>query len=182
MERYKKELIEMLMRYKPFDQSEEESMLKTLDFLKCNENVFGNSNVKGHITASVWLLDFSCENVLLTHHKKLGRWLQLGGHTEIGESIHESALREAFEESGLKELELLDKQIYDIDVHEIPARKDLPAHYHYDIRFLVRQTVPQEIVISEESNDLKWVKFQDIHHFTDNPSMKRMADKIINYI
>lgn len=182
MERYRKELIEMLLKHKPFDKNEEESVKKTLDFLKCNDDVFGNSNLKGHITASVWLLDFSGESVLLTHHKKLERWLQLGGHTEIGESIYESAIREAVEESGLRDLEFMDEQIYDIDVHEIPERKNLPAHNHYDIRFLIRQTRPQALIISEESNDLKWVKFQDIHQFTDNPSMKRMADKMLHYI
>ncbi len=179
MRKYKDELIALLRQYKPYNQDDAQSLFLTLEFLNNNDDVFGNSNEKGHITASVWLLDFEYKNVLLTHHKKLNRWLQLGGHTESNENIHEAALREAMEESGLKELEFLTIQVFDVDVHEIPARSNLPAHFHYDIRFIIHQKIREEISISDESIDLKWIKIEEVPLYSDSPSITRMVDKMI---
>ncbi|MDH8677266.1 NUDIX hydrolase [Fusibacter bizertensis] len=177
MDRYKEELLDLLSQYKPYDINDKNSLKLTSAFLSSNEDVFGNTNSKGHITASIWLLDYHFEKVLMTHHKKLNKWLQLGGHTEIGESIHEAALREAMEESGLTKLEFLEREIFDVDVHEIPERKHLPAHFHYDVRFLIRQTAKESIMISDESNDLKWIPIEEVLKLTNSPSVLRMVEK-----
>lgn len=77
-------------------------------------------------------------HVLLTHHRKLGAWFQLGGHADGESDVSKVALQEALEESGLQDLELVGEHIFDIDIHLIPARKGDPDHYHFDVRFLVR--------------------------------------------
>ncbi|MEZ6184493.1 MAG: NUDIX domain-containing protein [Planctomycetota bacterium] len=89
----------------------------------------------GHLTASAVLVDPARERTLLIKHRKLGLWLQPGGHFEPDEVVPAAAaLREVQEETGLagRALELLD-----VDVHAIPARKQDPAHEHFDLRFLV---------------------------------------------
>src|SRR6056297_1200916 len=96
---------------------------------------FERSNFQpGHVTGSAWLVDDSGENVLLTHHRKLDAWLQLGGHSDGDPDTAAVARREAEEESGLA-VELVSRDILDVDVHEIPARKSDPAHFHFDVRF-----------------------------------------------
>ena len=130
----------------------------------------------GHITGSAWLLDGSGDRVLLTHHKKLDRWLQLGGHSDGDPDPRRVALKEATEESGL-EVEVLDPIVFDLDVHEIPARRSDPAHFHFDVRFALRATGGDDFVVSDESHALAWVAVAELSRFTDEESMLRMAVK-----
>jgi hypothetical protein len=98
----------------------------------------------------------------------MGFWLQLGGHADGNCDLARVSLKEAHEESGLQNIELLSDEIFDIGVHLISEHKGIPAHYHYDVRFLLKTTDNDEdIQISDESNDLKWFAevptfFQDI--------------------
>jgi 8-oxo-dGTP pyrophosphatase MutT (NUDIX family) len=114
--------------------------------------------------------------VLLTQHRKLNRWLQLGGHVDGESDVLVSSVREAQEESGIDEIEVLLASPIDIDIHEIPARKDEPAHCHYDLRFLL-MAKHENIQISEESIDLRWLPFSEIGDFIDELSMLRLHAK-----
>lgn len=178
----KQELIKLLLAYEPYERTDEIAKNKTLDFIETNAVIFGSENPLGHITASSWLINFKGDSVLLTHHKKLNLWLQLGGHTETFESIYESAMRETKEESGLDALSFLHDAVFDIDVHEIPERKNQSAHFHYDVRFLIRQSADEAIAISDESNDLKWVKHLDVFKITNQRSVTRMVEKYLKLI
>lgn len=130
----------------------------------------------GHVTGSAWLVDDSFEHVLLTHHRKLDAWLQLGGHSDGDSDTPAVAIREAEEESGLS-VALLWPEIFDIDVHEIPARKNDPAHYHFDVRYALTSTSGRDYRVSDESHDLAWVPIDGLHEVTDEASMLRMAHK-----
>jgi 8-oxo-dGTP pyrophosphatase MutT (NUDIX family) len=103
-------------------------------------------------------------------HKKIGRWLQLGEHTDGDHDLAQVALKEAREESGLRNIELLSDEIFDIGVHLTPEYKKIPAHYHYDIRLLLRTIDNDEdIQISNESNDLRW--FEEVSILPANISI-----------
>ena len=130
----------------------------------------------GHFTGSAWLVSADGERVLLTHHRKLGRWLQLGGHADGDGDLAAVARREAEEESGLSGL-ALEGGIFDMDRHLIPARGNEPAHWHYDVRFVVRAS-DENFKVSEESHSLAWKSIADIaaDSFADE-SMRRMAAK-----
>lgn len=131
----------------------------------------------GHITASAWVVDDSHGKTLLTHHRKLGRWLQLGGHTDGNEKTLQSARREALEESGLESVEACSEHIFDLDIHAIPRRGDEPDHLHFDIRYAFVCTGKDSFTVSEESHALAWVELTDLSAFTSEPSMLRMAAK-----
>ena len=92
----------------------------------------------GHITGSAWVVDPAGSRLLLTHHRKLGKWLQLGGHSDGEPDTLAVALREAREESGLR-VRPISNAVLDIDIHTIPALKGEPAHLHYDVRFALRR-------------------------------------------
>ena len=113
--------------------------------------------------------------MLLAHHAKLGRWLQPGGHSDGDPDTLAVALREAREESRL-DVRALDDTIFDIDVHGIPAHGREPAHWHYDVRFLV-QTEQNRFRVSEESHALAWVPAVGVDSLTDEESVLRMARK-----
>jgi 8-oxo-dGTP pyrophosphatase MutT (NUDIX family) len=129
----------------------------------------------GHFTGSAWLVSADGERVLLTHHRKLNRWLQLGGHADGDGDLAAVALREAEEESGLSRL-LVEGGIFDLDRHLIPARGSEPAHWHHDVRFVVRATDDEYFVANEESNELAWRRISELAaDGAMEESMRRMA-------
>lgn len=139
--------------------------------------VFERARLAGHFTGSAWLVSADGERVLLTHHRKLGRWLQLGGHADGDAALARVALREAEEESGLVDL-AVDAAILDLDRHAIPARASEPEHWHYDVRFVVRATGSEDFALSEESLALAWKPVAEIAADpTADESLRRMASK-----
>jgi 8-oxo-dGTP pyrophosphatase MutT (NUDIX family) len=130
----------------------------------------------GHVTGSAWLVNAEGTHVLLTHHRKLGSWFQLGGHSDGDPETLRVAVKEAEEESGLV-VTPVTESIFDVDIHEIPARKEQPAHFHYDVRFAMRTTADEAFRVSDESHALAWVEIARLGEFTDEVSMTRMAYK-----
>lgn len=140
----------------------------------------------GHFTASAWVVAPDGASVLLTHHKKLDKWLQMGGHADGEADLPAVAIREAYEESGAENLRPalsgaagIDSawRIFDLDVHDIPQFQATPPHRHYDVRFAYFVPRQFEPIISDESHDLKWVPLDELHRYTRERSMTRMADK-----
>ena len=133
--------------------------------------------VPGHFTGSAWVVSADGERALLLHHRKLGIWVQPGGHADGDGDLAAVALREAQEETGLPGLRI-EGGVFDLDRHAIPARGSDPEHFHYDVRFVVRAGADEAFVVNEESHALKWIPVRDIAadpHADD--SVRRMARK-----
>lgn len=177
----REKLIQDLREYELRWPGEKSVTERFVSFVSKYPDCFERSLECGHITGSAWIVDKSGEKVLLTHHRKLEAWFQLGGHADGIQDAKEVAMSEAIEESGISNFEILDETIFDIDIHLIPARKNDPDHYHYDIRYLLRPQDDESFVVSEESLDLSWVPLADIQKFTTEESMLRMARKWADY-
>jgi 8-oxo-dGTP pyrophosphatase MutT (NUDIX family) len=147
------------------------------DFVAAHADCCERSCVPGHLTGSAWLVAADERRVLLTHHRKLGLWLQLGGHADGDGDLAAVALREAEEESGLVGLTLEDG-VYDLDRHWIPERPGEPGHYHYDVRFVVRAGASEAFVVGDESHALAWRPVDDLAEDAGaDASVRRMARK-----
>ena len=148
--------------------------------LLCDRNEpFARTRLAGHFTASAWLVSQDRHRVLLTHHRKLDRWLQLGGHADGEQDLLRVALLEAEEESGLTGLSV-EPGIFDIDRHWIPEHKGVPAHWHYDVRYVLHAGGSEEYVVSDESHDLAWRVIAGLVDDNEaDPSLRRMAVKWI---
>lgn len=150
------------------------------DFLELLEDgqAYSRERLQGHFTASAWIVNKRRTHTLLTLHRKLNRWLQLGGHADGNENLIEVAMKEAQEESGLTSLRLVDRSIFDIDKHVIPENKGVPQHFHYDVRFLLEAEISEPLTLSEESNDLAWVSFEAVEDMVGpHSSILRMLEK-----
>jgi 8-oxo-dGTP pyrophosphatase MutT (NUDIX family) len=171
------DLLADLRRYAPSDAREAAMVARLRAFVVAHPECFERSLAIGHVTGSAWVIDRAGEAALLTHHRKLGKWLQLGGHADGDPDVRAVALREAREESGLTAIEPASGAIYDVDVHDIPARGDEPAHVHYDVRFAFvadRGDVP---VASAESFAVAWVPLAELERYAIDESVRRLARK-----
>lgn len=167
----------LLKKYKPKDSYEAQMVERTIGFVDTYRNCFERTLAIGHITASIWITDEKQELALLCHHKKLNKWLQLGGHCDGNPNVHEVALKEAQEESGLQNFKFKSEAIFDVDIHKIPKHKDVEAHLHYDIRFWLFANAKLPLTISNESKDLKWLPINEIHQYNNERSIMRMVEK-----
>lgn len=176
------DLIALLGRYAERHPDEHGMTRRILDLLEGEPRCFERDCFPGHITASAWIVSRESRKVLLTHHRKLDRWLQLGGHTDGDSDVLASALREAREESGIVELVSIpsggEPRILDVDVHEIPARTTEPAHQHHDIRFLLEASEHAPLARQRsESKALRWFPAAGIEARFSEESLARMARK-----
>jgi len=170
-------LIKLLRAYQSTYPEESSTVNRFIHFVESHNDCFERSQLIGHVTGSAWLVNATGTHVLLTHHRKLNRWLQLGGHADGHTNVLEVALKEAREESGIQQIQILNSQLYDIDIHQIPARKNEPTHFHYDARFVFQVVGSDSFRVSDESHALDWINISELSHHTNDASMIRMAEK-----
>ncbi len=169
-------LINSLSSYHTLFKEENQFILPFLELLK-HEDCFQRTHLPGHLTGSAWIVNNERTKTLLVHHAKLNKWVQPGGHADGDENILNVALREAEEETGLKQFKA-NNEIFDIDIHTIPLRKDFPEHLHFDIRFLIEGSEVEKTVVSEESHAVQWILLSDLEKFSFERSVLRMKDKL----
>ncbi len=172
------DLLKQLKSYKGFDGHEERMRTNLIDFILSNEKCYFRELLTGHITASCWVINQDASKVLLLHHAKLDKWLQPGGHCDGNENVVEVAVKELREETGLETF-TCDLQLFDLDIHTIPARGEIPEHLHYDIRFIFLAHDHQPLVQNHETKGLKWVPLADINTLTEEAGIIRMYTKTI---
>lgn len=172
------ELLDDVRAHRPLDERERAMRDRLAAFLEEHGlRSFERSLGPGHVTASAWIVDPERTQAVLLHHRKLERWLQVGGHVDGDPDVRRAALREAREESGLRTLRLIAEPIYDIDVHRIPARGFEPEHDHYDLRFALEADPREPLVRNEESHDVRWIALSDLETYAIDDSVRRLAAK-----
>jgi len=170
--------LEQLRSYEPVDRLEAAHRAAMLDLFYSPEAFSRTHFIPGHFTASCFIID-GAGRLLLHHHRRLDRWLQMGGHVEDGETPEAAALREGAEESGLRDLTLVDGTIFDLDIHTIPAVNDDPEHDHFDVRYLARTSNPEGIAVADaESKGLEWVDLARAAVLMSGEESQRVIHKI----
>ena len=170
-------VLDLLANSRLKSQLDELQANQFIDFIHKNPACCERSLPIGHLTGSAWLVSNDGQRALLMHHRKLNRWLQPGGHADGNADLAQVALREAEEESGLTELHV-ESDIYDLDLHRIPARGNEPEHWHYDVRFVVRARGSELFIQNEESLALAWFDIQKLAYDGErDESIRRMAQK-----
>jgi 8-oxo-dGTP pyrophosphatase MutT (NUDIX family) len=189
MHRY--DLLQMLERYLAIYPNEAPKVAQIAALVERRADCFHRTCRPGHITGAAWILSADHQRVALVHHRKLGRWLQPGGHADGDGDVAGVAWKEAHEETGLTRLTMIDTGgtlvPLDVDVHQIPARFDADgqqvedAHEHHDIRFLF-VTSEQSLTTSHESHDVRWFDFAGVRELTSEASVLRLLDKAVFWL
>jgi 8-oxo-dGTP pyrophosphatase MutT (NUDIX family) len=168
----------LLLDYVPSDAAEGAHRAAMLDLLDAPGDPFARDHfAPGHFTASAFVLDPAEDDLLLVHHRRLGRWLQPGGHIDPDDAGPlQAATREAAEETGAGPFASLGG-IFDLDVHAIPGNRQEPDHRHFDVRFLLRAN-DRRIDPSTEVDGARWVAREAVARFTTDRSVHRAVAKL----
>jgi 8-oxo-dGTP pyrophosphatase MutT (NUDIX family) len=158
---------------------DEENFRSLQDFVDSSAAPYGRDAATGHVTATAFVVDRTRNKTLLVRHRKLGRWLPPGGHCDGDSDVRRVALREAREETGLKSLHLIDRRVFDIDIHAIPASVREPEHKHFDVRFLFEADQEEPLAISAESDGLCWIPLHTLTSYTLLPSVLILKEKVL---
>ena len=175
---HRNKLLTLLKNHHPTDPQEILFTEQITDFINENPDCFERTLLVGHVTGSALVIDKSRQFTLLTHHRKLDKWFQTGGHCDGDADVLNVALNEAHEETGLTDIQIINPNIFDIDIHQIPERKGVPAHLHYDVRFLFEADKNDPLSISSESTDLAWIALLEVANLNDSESIMRMVNKM----
>jgi 8-oxo-dGTP pyrophosphatase MutT (NUDIX family) len=184
---HRRPLLDMLERYRQVFPTEVGVVDRICQLVESHADCFQRTCRPGHITAAAWIISPDRRRCLLTHHRKLDRWLQLGGHADGHGAVEEVALREAREESGLSTFDIIPidgvPMPFDVDVHQIPAHYGPDggliedAHEHHDMRFLLIAHEGQSVRVSDESHDVQWFTPDEVRRVANEESVLRMMRK-----
>jgi 8-oxo-dGTP pyrophosphatase MutT (NUDIX family) len=174
------DLRSQLLSYQPRDERERGHLERMNELCNSVADPFTRRLfAPGHFTASAFILSPDRSELLLILHAKLGRWLQPGGHVDPDDrDLVAAALREVREEVGLVELELLPPAPFDLDVHDIPVRKDEGSHQHFDVRYLFR-ALSREVTAGSDAKDVRWVPLAQVDDELSDASVHRVVAKLL---
>jgi 8-oxo-dGTP pyrophosphatase MutT (NUDIX family) len=152
------ELLRVLAAHSPVDEREALSIAQMLDVIPTLSEPFDEEADLVHVTASALIVDDPrhVRHVVLHKHKRLGLWLQPGGHIEVGETIAVAALREAREETGLDVAHPVVERFLHCDVHPGPR-----GHTHLDVRYVVVAPFVAPNPPVGESQEVRWFTLDD---------------------
>jgi 8-oxo-dGTP pyrophosphatase MutT (NUDIX family) len=163
----------------PLSRDEALATDETIAFVESHPDCLLRSCAPGHLTGSAWILSPDRRRTLLTLHKKLGKWLQLGGHADGDPDLLAVALREAREESGIARISVVDPRLFDMDRHWIPGHGGARGHWHYDLRFMLKADPSEPVTATDESRALSWVDVAGVPALNPEESMARMVRKTL---
>ncbi len=185
----KNAFLRALIAYTPFDREEEKNRQRFIALIRGQEKPFNRYATPKHFTATAFIVNPAMTHTLLIKHKKLGVWINPGGHCDDLESVHETALMEVLEETGLKNLRpvagFLDLHCYDYIVKrgkmshvktKVPHKSE---EADYDTAILVIGDMSEKITLADrEVGDYKWVKIDDLVKTSNKSSFRRIVPKI----
>jgi 8-oxo-dGTP pyrophosphatase MutT (NUDIX family) len=170
-------ILSLLKKHDPADPSERQMLADAIRFIEENPDCFERSQLKGHVTGSAWIVNSERTHTLLMQHAKLNKWFQPGGHCDGDPDVLHVAMKEANEETGLI-VNPINGEVFDIDIHLIPRKGEIPEHYHYDIRFLLEARLEEEILPNNhEAFSVRWIKMENVAEFNATESILRMVRK-----
>ena len=176
---HRQELLNLLGEHHTRFMDELGYVKRAIAYIEDHQDCFCRELWPVHVTGSAWVISPDRKRVLMMHHKKHDQWFQPGGHADGDADIVRVALRETSEETGidLSHVKLLGLNIFDVDIHSIPAMGDEPQHHHIDVRFLVVIDDNLPVPGNDESHQVLWVSLHQVTSYNNNRSTYRMLEK-----
>ena len=176
-------LREQISSYVPYNEQEEKDKELMLKYIDTFEDVITRNNEMCHFAASNWIVNKDRTKILMIYHNIYKSWSWTGGHADGDGNLLNVALKEAREETGLKDLKVLSDGIFSLQIlpvySHIRKGKFVSAHLHLDCCFLLEADDTAEIRINaDENSGIKWVDIDKVLESTNEENMKPIYKKL----
>ena len=179
-------LKESLEKFIPYNEQEEVERKIMLKYINDFDDVLTRQNEYGHFTSSAFVLNKERTKILMIYHKIYNSWAWTGGHSDGDNDLLYVAMKEAKEETGIKNVTPISKDIYSLELINVKGHekrgKYVGSHMHLNVTYLLEADENEEIHIKEDENSgVKWVPINEILEVTSEPWVRdRVYAKIID--
>lgn len=181
------EWIKQIEKYNPVNEQEKKDKEIMLDFINKNDNVLLRENEIAHITSSGFIVNKSRDKILMIHHNIYNSWGWTGGHADGDRNLIGVSIKEAKEETGIKEARAITNDICSIDILPVKSHikkgKYVASHLHLSVAYILEADENEELFIKEDENSgVKWVDIDKVLDLTNEEHMKDVYKKLIDKI
>jgi 8-oxo-dGTP pyrophosphatase MutT (NUDIX family) len=172
--------------YIPGDEQEKNDKKIILNYINVfGDNVLTRENQIAHITSSSFILNRTCDKALMIHHNIYNTWAWTGGHADGDTDLLEIAIKEAKEETGLKNVIALNERIESIDILPVWGHKKrgkyISAHLHLNVSYILIANETDKLIINkEETSGVKWISINEIEEHSKEPFLIEIYNKLID--
>ena len=176
-------LYEQLQNYEPYNEQEEKDKASMLWFMKHSENVFSRDNTIAHFSASSWLVNKERTKVVMVYHNLYNSWAWTGGHADGDEDLLRVAVKEAEEETGLKNVNAVNSDIFSIEIltvnGHIKKGSYVSSHLHLNVTYLLEADDKQDLIVKpDENSGVKWFSLEEAITASSEPWMEQIYLKL----
>lgn len=179
-------LKEKIEKYIPYNEQEENDKKVMIKYISDFDNILTRQNEYGHFTSSAFVINKKRTKILMIYHKIYNSWAWTGGHSDGDSNLLNVAIKEAKEETGIKNVVPILPEIYSLEIITVDGHekrgKYISSHVHLNITYLLEADENEEIHIKEDENSgVKWFSVDEILKATSEPWVRdRVYAKIIN--
>ena len=150
-----------LRAFRPWNGQEEKDTAELLRRLGSGEQLWTRENTAAHLTASAWVVDPARERTLMCYHRIYNSWSWLGGHADGETDLLSVALREVREESGLRRVRALRRDIFSVEILTVDGHEKrgayVSSHLHLNVTYLLEADPGEPLrVKADENSGLAW--------------------------
>jgi 8-oxo-dGTP pyrophosphatase MutT (NUDIX family) len=171
--------------YHPYNAQEEKDKEVILHCIDIFDDILTRSNRVAHITSSGFVVNKTRDKVLMVHHNIYNSWAWPGGHADGEEDLLGVAIREAKEETGVKNASPVTTDIISLDVLPVLGHLKkgvhVSAHLHLSVAYLVEVDEDESLIVkADENSGVKWIPIAEINTSTNEPHMQEIYKKIVS--
>lgn len=179
--------IDLIKNYKPYNEQEEKDKEIILRCIHTFDDILTRNNEIAHITSSAFILNKRKDKTLMIHHNIYNSWSWTGGHADGEENFLAVAIREAKEETGVKNVKPISSDIFSIDIlpvlGHIKKGKYVCAHLHLSIAYLVEVDEDEFLIAKlDENSGVKWIPVEEMAEYSNEPHMQKVYNKLITKV
>ncbi len=181
-------LFQKIKKYRPVNEQEERDKEIMLKYISEHEDYLFRENQIAHFTTSIWTVNKERTKTLMVYHNIYDSWSWIGGHADGVEALHEVAMRELQEETGVKYAKLISEDILSLEILTVDGHekkgKYVPSHLHLNVTYLAEADENESLVINEDENKgVKWWTYEEALKVSKEPwFVERIYKKLITKV
>lgn len=177
-------LINDIKKYVPYNEQEAKDKGLILNAFSNFNNLLTRENKAMHITSSGYVINKNRNKVLMIYHKIYNSWAWTGGHADGDADLLHVAIKEAKEETGLKNITPIINDIFSLDVLTVDGHikngSYVSSHLHLNVSYLLEADEYDNLIVNEEETEgVCWLPINELSKFCSEEYMvKNVYNKL----